>query len=98
MTSQQVAWWEVHEHVAPVLEAVGSWPTVGTPAWCARPDDDPAKLAALFDAARHWALRLEACQQAQCQASRAVSAAADWSAVATETYYRRSSYIPREVA
>ena len=65
-SSQQVSWWSVHEHTGPVLAGVGSWPTAGTPQWCALPDDDPAKLAALYDAARHWALRVETCQQAAC--------------------------------
>ena len=48
-----------------MLEAAGSWPLVGSPQWCALPDDDPAKLAALLDAAQHWALRMETCQAEQ---------------------------------
>src|SRR6478736_3987189 len=52
----------------------GGWPTVGTPQWCALDDDDPAKLAALFDAAQHWGLRIEACQQAYSDASSEISA------------------------
>ena len=56
----------------------------GTPAWCALGDDDPAKLAALLDAAQHHALRVENCQQAKCEASREISAAADWPAIARE--------------
>jgi hypothetical protein len=80
-SSQQVSWWDVHEHVAPILEAVGDWPMAGTPAWCALPDDDPRKLAALLDAAQHWVLRVETCQVAECEASHAISAAADWGAV-----------------
>jgi hypothetical protein len=98
VSSQQVAWWEVHTFVAPTLSEVGSWPTAGTPEWCSLQDDDPAKLAGLLDAAQHWALRVETAQQAQCEASRAVSAAADWSGIATETFWRRGAYIPREVA
>lgn len=90
--SRQVAWWEVHAHVAPLLARVGSWPTAGTPAWCALDDNDPAKLAALLDAAQHWALRLETCQQAACDASRAVSAAEDWAALAWETKRHNDFY------
>jgi Protein of unknown function (DUF2742) len=56
VASQQVSWWSVHEHVAPLLDQIESWPMVGTPAWCRLADDDPRKLAALYDAARHWAL------------------------------------------
>ncbi len=59
MGSAQVSWWDVHEFVAPLLEHVGSYPMAGTPEWCALPDYDPAKTAALLDAARHWALRVE---------------------------------------
>jgi hypothetical protein len=61
---------------------------VGTPAWCLLADDDPAKTAALFDAARHWALRLETCQQARCEGSREIADAADWSVVAKQTFVR----------
>ncbi|OCB14200.1 hypothetical protein A5717_11625 [Mycolicibacterium porcinum] len=57
---------------------------LGTPQWCALADDDPRKLAALFDAAQHWALRVETSQEGQCQAAQAISAAADWSAIAQE--------------
>jgi Protein of unknown function (DUF2742) len=99
VSSTQVAWYEVQTHVAPILEAVGSWPLAGTPEWVALPDDDPAKLAALLDAARHWSLRLDSLQEASAEASRDVSAAADWSTIATAIFSRHNSpYIPREVA
>jgi Protein of unknown function (DUF2742) len=92
VTSQQVSWWSVHEHAIPILTTVGSWPLIGTPAWCLLEDDDPAKQAAILDGGRHWALRLESCQQAECEASHAISAAADWASIAqylrTEREYR----------
>jgi Protein of unknown function (DUF2742) len=94
-SSQQVSFWPVHEFVAPALDRVGWWPMVGTPAWCLLDDDDPAKGAALFDAARHWALRLETLQQARCEASREISAAADWSAVARQIFVHNSFYVAR---
>jgi hypothetical protein len=78
-SSQQVCWWPVHEFAQ--RECVPGHPMVGTPAWCELADDNPAKLAACVDAAQHWALRVETCQQAECQASRAISASADWSAI-----------------
>jgi uncharacterized protein DUF2742 len=84
----------VHEHVEPLLRYVGRWPTVGTPEWCALAADDRAKVAALYDAARHHALRLELNQEALADASKAVSAAADWKAVALEMQRRRGVYIP----
>ena len=97
-SSQQVSWWQVHTHVAPLLASVGSWPMVGTPAWSALDDDDPVKLAALYDAAQHWALRLETHQQALADASRDVSAAEDWPSIAREIYGRSTCYIPREAS
>jgi hypothetical protein len=94
--SQQVSWWAVHEFGSAVLRQVNGWPMAGTPAWCALDDEDPAKLAALFDAARHWALRVETCQAAAAEASRAVAASADWPAIARQIHQRRNSArIPR---
>lgn len=91
VSSQQVSWWSVHEFVAPELERVPSWPTVGTPEWCDL-DDDPRKIAAIFDAAQHWTLRLETCQQARCDASREVASAVDWPALAWEIKQRAEFY------
>jgi hypothetical protein len=96
--SRQVSWWSVHEHVQPLLDSVGSWPTVGTPAWCALGDDDPVKLAAIYDAAQHWALRVDTCQAAIAETSRDISAAADWPAIANQIRRHREAYIPRRVA
>ena len=92
LSSQQVNWLTVHDYVAPMPRRTGSWPMAGRPAWCALPDGDPAKTAAMLDAASHWALRLESCQAAQCEASRAVSAAADWSAIAKQAFILRALY------
>jgi Protein of unknown function (DUF2742) len=92
LSSQQVSWWSVREFVTPKLERVESWPMAGAPEWCALDGRDPAKWAALLDAAQHWALRVETCQQARCEASRDISAAADWSAVARETFVCNQFY------
>ncbi len=94
-SSRQVSWWSVHEHVASALEQAGTWPTVGTPAWCALPDGDPRKLAALLDAAQHWALRMETCQQAECDASHAISAGADWAAISRRIRNEADLYAER---
>jgi Protein of unknown function (DUF2742) len=96
--SQQVSFWSVHEHVEPVLDEVGSWPMAGSPSWCALDDNHPAKTAALYDAAQHWALRVETCQTALAETSRDISAVADWPGIANEMRQRRGVYIPREVA
>lgn len=98
--SRQVSWWSVHEYVQPVLDRVGIHPMIGTPEWCALPDDDKRKLAAVFDAAQHWALRVETSQQQHADASHEVSAAADWKAIANEITARQraiasGAYIPR---
>jgi hypothetical protein len=85
----------VHEFVTTKLERVESWPMAGTPAWCALDDRDPAKWAALLDAAQHHALRIETAQETQAQTSRDVSAAADWPAIARETQRRNEFYAAR---
>jgi Protein of unknown function (DUF2742) len=103
ITSQQVNWWTVHEYMAAALAAACSWPMAGTPEWCALNDSDPAKTAALFDAAQHWALRVETCQQAKCEAGRDISAAEDWSSISQEIrrrndFYAERPWLRREIA
>ena len=94
--SQQVSWWDVHTFVEPLFTAVNNaWPLVGTPEWCQRDDRDPAKWAALLDAAQHWALRLETCQAARAEGSRAIASAAGWSTVAREVQQRADFYAAR---
>jgi hypothetical protein len=120
-----VSWRDVHNHVAPILEQVDPWPMVGTPEWCALPDSDPRKLAALLDAAQHWALRVETCQAehhrarrwtecatrhavirkklAEYQASHAISATANWAAIAQHhrnyaEFYAARPWLRRETA
>jgi hypothetical protein len=95
IASQQVSWWSVHEFVAAVLDRVGRWPMVGTSTWAALDDSDPAKIAALFDAARHWALKVELNQEATCQAGKAISGAEDWSAIAQTIRAKREWYAGR---
>jgi Protein of unknown function (DUF2742) len=57
--------------------------------------DDPQKWAALLDAAQHWALRLETCQEARADASRAVAGAADWPKLSREINQRADFYAAR---
>lgn len=94
-SSRQVSWWGVHEYVQPSLDAAGQWPTAGTPAWCALDDADPVKLAALLDAAQHHALRMETAQAVLADASRAVAASANWTALANDIMAGRGAYIRR---
>ena len=96
--SRTVDWWAVHQYAEPSLTEVGSWPMLGTLAWQHLPADDPIKLAAVLDAARHWALRIDTAQEAMAEASRSISVAGDWPAVARGMQRRRSGvYIPRKV-
>jgi hypothetical protein len=101
--SRSVAWWPVHEFITALVAQANNVPVAGTPAWCALADRDPRKLLALAVAGEHHVLRVETAQTAKAQASRDISAAADWSAVA-RSHLRRASavrsgaYIPREVA
>jgi hypothetical protein len=88
-TSRQVNWLTVHNYVEPTLKAVGSWPMVGTPEWVQAPT--PIKLASIFDAARHWALRIDINQCAMAEASHDVSAAADWKSVAMSRFRHRNA-------
>lgn len=73
---------------------------VGSLPWIRLSADDPIKVAAIFDAAQHWALRIENNQTAMADASKEISAAEDWPGIASALHRRRSSgvYIPREVA
>jgi hypothetical protein len=100
--SAAVAWFEVHEFVAPFLENVGTWPMVGSVQWQQLSADDPRKLAAIFDAARHHALRVEIAQEIRGDASRAISGAADWPSIGRElqqlSEFRKSRPWARRVA
>lgn len=92
ISAQSTSWWDVHTFVEPLLAEVGSWPMVGTPEWCSLAEDDPRKWAALLDAAQHFALRVETCQVAECEASHEISAAADWGQVGREIRQRNEFF------
>lgn len=99
LESRTVDWWAVQKFVEPLLDEAGSWPLAGSLAWQQIPDDDPAKLAAVLDAGRHWALRIDTCQDALAQASQAISTAADWPLISRRIHQRRTSgYIPRKAS
>lgn len=93
--SRTVDWWAVHVFALPLITEVGCWPMAGTLTWRELPDDHPAKLAAIHDAARHHALRVECAQNALAEASQEISSAMDWPAVAREIRRRNAVYIPR---
>jgi Protein of unknown function (DUF2742) len=93
--SRQTSWSDVHLFVEPLLAEVGDWPMAGSVEWSALPDDDPRKWAALLDAAQHWALRVETCQVAECEASQEISAAADWGQIGRQIRQNREFYAQR---
>jgi hypothetical protein len=94
MTSAQRSWWPVHRFVEAAVghTDISSWPEAGTPAWCALANSDPRKWLAVLDAGQHWVLRLDAQQEARAEASRAVSASADWGRVAFQMRSRSEFY------
>lgn len=96
--SRSVAWWPVHLYVLPLLEEVGSWPMAGTLTWQQLHDNDPAKAAAIFDAAQHHALRVETAQAALAKASHGISGTTNWPGVARAIRRRNEVYIPRRTA
>jgi hypothetical protein len=103
--SRQVSWWPVHQFLEAVVAQanVGPLPLAGTPGWCALADGDPRKLLALAVAGEHHVLRMETAQEALAEASKAVSAAADWCGVAAEVTQLRAAEaagtrIPREAS
>lgn len=93
MNSRQVNLFEVYEFLAAYLGDPGL--IVGTPAWCRLDDRDPAKWSAVLWAAVWWAVVEDARQAAVADASRQISASADWSRIGRP---RPASYIPRTVA
>ena len=97
ISSQQVNWWSVNTFVEEKLctAAQSSWPLIGSVAWCELEDDHPLKMAAIYDAARHWALRLETCQRQRSEAGRDIAGAADWSVVARDVRNRADFYASR---
>jgi len=98
MQSRTVDWLRVHHYVLPLLQEVRCWPMAGTTAWLELDENDPAKHAAIADFAQHWALRVDTAQAALAEASRDISAAADWSAISRNMLQRNSVYIPRKAS
>jgi len=91
-----VRWGDFHlEWAQPYLDAAGDWPMAGTQAWFDLPDTDARKWAAVVSAASHHVLRVETAQEAQRDASHAVSAAADWTAIGQHIRSRNEFYACR---
>ncbi|WP_406817395.1 DUF2742 domain-containing protein [Mycobacterium sp. M23085] len=84
--NRQIAWLAVHDYINRQRRRLGaldlSGPPLGTPAWLRLSENDPAKLAAVLNAAEAAAYGISASQTAEADASRAIAAAADWPAIA----------------
>jgi hypothetical protein len=91
--SREIDWYSVWCFVRPLLRRTCPYP--GTPAWITLSDHDPAKLAAVLLAGALRSLNESARQDAEREASHAVSTAADWTAVARRVRGRGPAYIPR---
>lgn len=100
LASRQVNWYETFcyaerlaaNHGVDILE---HHLVAGSPRWCEMPDDDARKLMALVLGGIREALGHDANQTSLVDASRAVSAAEDWPAIAHGIGRRNGVYIPR---
>src|SRR6476619_3138793 len=97
ISSQQVSWWDTHCFLeAAIAQAnVGPLPPAGTPAWCELADGDSRKLLSLAMDGEHHVLGKEVAQTALAEASRAISATADWSQIGREIQQRTTFYAER---
>jgi hypothetical protein len=93
--SKQITYLPVYELVSPLLGDPDVLP--GTPVWCQLEDTDPAKWKAILWAAVWWCVEQDARQAAMAEASKAIAASADWSAVAQRVRNGRGpAYIKRK--
>lgn len=101
MRSTTVSWWETHTYLEYQLAQanIGPLPLAGSPDWQALSDDNPQKLLALAVAGEHHILRMETAQESRAEASRAISACADWPTIVTRIIRlgRGHAYIARQV-
>lgn len=103
--SRQVSWFEVYRYAERLATSEGVHtldylPIPGTPAWCGMDDGDARKLLALVLGGVREALTNDAHQSAMSEASQAISAAMDWTAVARSQLRHAHAvsagvYIPR---
>lgn len=84
--SGQVSWFETYCYSVRLANGhdvqLSSLPLPGTALWCGMGDDDDRKLLALVLGGVRDALRNDTYQSQMAEASKAVAASADWSAVA----------------
>ncbi len=104
IASRAVDWFAVYQFTMPLIERLGPlppWP--GTVSWCELSDHDPAKLGAVLVAGMLWALNEDARQEAMAEASKAISASADWGRIGQQIqnragFYRQRPWLKRRTA
>lgn len=87
--SREVVWWPTHDALTDVIARAsqhGPLPLIGTSAWLALDDGDPRRVGAIYAAASMFALHLECQATVAIEASHAVSASADWGAIARRNH------------
>ncbi len=86
MDSRQVSWYEVYRFAERLAASHGTvldhQLIAGTPQWCGMADDDARKLLAVIFGGVRESLANDSCQASMADASREISAAAPWSALA----------------
>lgn len=97
--NRQVNWYETFCYAEQIAANAGvaldHQLIAGTPRWCGMPDDDARKLLALVLGGVREALANDIGQEAMAEASREISGAVDWSAVARNMHRRSDVYIRR---
>lgn len=93
IASREVSATATYLQIAPLL--VDDFPECGTPAWCNLPDEDPRWWAGLVFAALQQVLTQDIRQDAEHQASQAISTTIDWSDFALKSRAHRDVYLPR---
>lgn len=84
-SSREIDFVAVAEFVAN-LDSAEDLELPGSLAWCAWSDSDPRKLAACLRVVPWWAFDIAERLEAEAEASKAVAASTDWSAVAREIF------------
>ncbi|MEN4399655.1 DUF2742 domain-containing protein [Mycolicibacterium conceptionense] len=100
LVSRQVSWFETFKFAERLATShdvgLNHLPLPGSPSWCGMADDDARKLLSMVLGGVREALTNDTHQTAMAEASQAISAAADWTALAQRIRNRSgSAYIPR---
>lgn len=103
IVTRAVDFLEVHRLVAPILTQIESWPAAGTLPWQQLANTDPAKWAAILDAARYGALHMQLRQEHLADAGKKIAASREWADVCADSRrhaqaIRSGAYIPRRIA